>query len=309
MGTIELTIDLEWAGQRIDKVLAETLKNQASRSYIQKAIAKGGLQINGLTVVSAGQQTKVGDVCRLELLPPLIHTLQPSKAPIHILFEDEDLLVLDKSDGQVVHLGNGVAPGTTLVEAVLSHCSLSAAAGPERPGVVHRLDQDTSGVILFAKTDRAYWMLTKMFAERQIRKTYYALVGGVPKLLSGIIDAPIGRSMRDRTAMCVTAHGRPACTHWQVLKTFPKFNQTLLSCNPITGRTHQIRVHLKSIGHPIVGDPKYGKIHGQRLFLHAHQIEFKHPISQENCCFQAPLPLAFVDKLECTVNPEVQIDC
>ena len=298
MATIELTIDPEHSGQRIDKVLADYLKGQASRSHIQKAIIEGRLQINGVVVLNARQQANLGDVCILEWVPPKPHSLQASKAPIHILFEDEDLLVLDKPEGQVVHLGNNVEPGTTLVEAVLSHCSLSAAAGSERPGVVHRLDQATSGVILFAKTDRAYWALTKMFAEREIHKTYYALVWGIPRLLSGTIEAPIGRSTRDRTAMCVTTQGRPSCTHWQVLKTFPQANQALLACNPVTGRTHQIRVHLKSIGYPIVGDPKYGKIPDQRLFLHAYQIEFMHPISQENCCFQAPLPLSFAEKLE-----------
>ena len=297
MATIECTIDAERSGQRIDKVLADYLKGQASRSHIQKAITEGRFRINGVVVVNVRQQANVGDVCSLELIPPKAHSLQASQASIHILFEDEDLLVLDKPEGQVVHLGNGIEPGTTLVEAVLSHCSLSAAAGPERPGVVHRLDQATSGVILFAKTDRAYWALTRMFAEREIHKTYYALVWGIPRLLSGTIEAPIGRSTRDRTAMCVTTQGRPSCTHWQVLKTFPQANQALLSCNPLTGRTHQIRVHLKSIGHPIVGDPKYGKIPDQRLFLHAYQIEFKHPIFQENCCFQAPLPLSFTQKL------------
>ena len=297
MAIIEFTIDIERSGQRIDKVLADYLKGQASRSHIQKAITEGRLQINGVVVVNVRQQANVEDVCRLDLVPPKAHSLQASKAPLHILFEDEDLLVLDKPEGQVVHLGNGVEPGTTLVEAVLSHCSLSAAAGPERPGVVHRLDQATSGVILFAKTDRAYWALTRMFAEREIHKTYYALVWGIPRLLSGTIEAPIGRSTRDRTAMCVTNQGRPSCTHWQVLKTFPRANQALLACHPVTGRTHQIRVHLKSIGHPIVGDPKYGKIPDQRLFLHAYQIEFKHPISHENCCFQAPLPPSFTQKL------------
>lgn len=302
MPIVEFTIDIEQSNQRVDKILADYLKEQSSRSFIQKAILAGLLQINGNIILNPAQTTKEGDLCKFKLNLPKAHTLQPSNTPIHILFEDEDLLVLNKPEGQVVHLGNGVEPGTTLVEAALTHCSLSTAAGPERPGVVHRLDQATSGVILFAKTDRTYWALTKMFAERKIHKTYYALIWGIPKLLSGTIDAPIGRSTRDRTAMCITNHGRSACTHWQVLKIFPQANQSLITCNPITGRTHQIRVHLKSIGHPIVGDPKYGKITDKRLFLHAHQIEFNHPISQKPCCFQAPLPLSFTQKLDLLEN-------
>lgn len=298
MSIIEIIIDTQQTGQRIDKILSEYLKEQSSRTHIQKAIKSGFLQINKVVVCNPAQRVNYQDHCKLRLEPPKANILQPSPNPIHILHEDEHLLVLNKPEGQVVHLGNGIEPGTTLVEAVLAHCSLSPAAGMNRPGVVHRLDQATSGVILFAKTDSVYWSLTRMFAERKIKKTYYALVWGIPKLQSGTIDSPIGRNMRDRTAMCITTKGRSACTHWQILKTFPKSNQALLSCMPITGRTHQIRIHLKSIGHPIVGDPKYGKIPDQRLYLHAYQIEFIHPVSQKPCLFQASIPPSFINKLE-----------
>lgn len=286
-------VEPQQSGMRIDKFLTEVLKNRWSRSFIQKSIKQGGLKINGEVITSLNCKIKTTDICSLVIQEPEPCTLQPKEGALDIIYEDEDLIVLNKPEGQVVHLGNGVESGTTLVEALLAYCPLSLAAGPERPGVVHRLDQATSGVILFAKTDVAYWSLTKMFAERKIHKTYHALVWKVPTKLSGTIEDPIGRSDRDRTAMCIRIDGREACTHWELLKAFPNANKALLACHPVTGRTHQIRVHLKSIGHPIVGDPKYGKIPDARLFLHAYQIEFEHPISRERCLFKAPWPESF----------------
>lgn len=290
---IELIVEPQQAGMRIDKFLTDVLKNRWSRSFIQKSIKQGGLKINREVITSLDYKVKTNDGCSLVLQKPEPCTLQPRKGALNIIYEDEDIIVLNKPEGQVVHLGNGVESGTTLVETLLAYCPLSWVAGAERPGVVHRLDQATSGVILFAKTDVAYWSLTKMFAERQIHKTYHALVWKVPTVLSGTIEAPIGRSDRDRTAMCIRTDGREACTHWELLKAFPQANKALLACHPVTGRTHQIRVHLKSIGHPIVGDPKYGRIPDKRLFLHAYQIEFEHPISHENCLFKAPWPESF----------------
>ena len=296
-----MTVLSEYDGMRVDKFLATTLKDQCSRARIQKSILDGGLAINGIIVFQTRTCVHAGDRCRLEIVPTEEVRLKPSQNALDILYEDDDLLVVNKPAGQVVHYGNGVEPGSTLVEALLSHCSLSTAAGALRPGVVHRLDQATSGVMLFAKTDVAYRELTRMFAERRIHKTYYAFVHGIPKLHSGIIDAPIGRSTHDRTAMCVTTRGRPAVTHWECLEAFLNINQALLVCRPITGRTHQIRVHLKNIGHPIVGDEKYGKRENspnERLFLHAYQIEFSHPITQRKCLFTAPLPKEFEEKKE-----------
>ena len=284
---------------RVDKFLATILKEQCSRARIQKSILDGELTINGIIVSQPRTCVRTGDCCRLEMMPTEEVRLKPSQSALDILYEDNDLLVVNKPAGQVVHYGNGVEQGTTLVEAVLAHCPLSTAAGALRPGVVHRLDQATSGVMLFAKTDVAYRELTRMFAERRIHKTYYAFVHGIPKLHSGIIDAPIGRSTHDRTAMCVTTRGRPAVTHWECLEAFPNANQALLVCQPITGRTHQIRVHLKHIGHPIVGDEKYGKKENppsERLLLHAYRIEFEHPVTKEKCLFRAPLPKGFAEK-------------
>ena len=291
--SIEVVVEPQHSGVRIDKFLTEALKNRWSRSFVQKSIRQGGLKINGNNIISLSYKVNVNDVCVLSLQEPGSCALQPNKSPLNIIYEDEDIIVLNKPKGQVVHLGNGVESGTTLVEALLGYCSLSLVAGTDRPGVVHRLDQATSGIILFAKTDVAYWSLTKMFSERKLHKTYHALVWKIPTRLSGTIEAPIGRSDRDRTAMCIRTDGREACTHWELLKAFPEANKALLACHPVTGRTHQIRVHLKSIGHPIVGDPKYGRIPDERLFLHAYQIEFEHPITHKNCLFKAPWPESF----------------
>lgn len=295
---LRLIVSAEQAGLRIDKLFSEIYKEQWSRVCIQKSIRQGHLRINNLAINSLNYRVKQDDICVLNVQTPEAIVLTPKKSALNILFEDDDLIVINKPEGQVVHLGNGVQPGSTLVEALLAYCPLSAAAGAERPGVVHRLDQATSGLILFAKTDAAYWSLTRMFAERQIHKTYHALVWGIPKFQSGTIDAPIGRSQRDRTSMCITHSGREACTNWELLETFPEANKALLACHPITGRTHQIRVHLKSIGHTIVGDPKYGKIPGKRLFLHAYQIEFEHPITHQHCSFVAPYPTSFEEELK-----------
>ena len=296
--TLRLIVNAEQVGLRIDKLFSEAYKEQWSRVCLQKSIRQGHLSVNNHIVDSLNYRVKLNDVCVLNVQPPEAIVLTPQKSDLNILFEDEDLIVINKPEGQVVHLGNGVHPGSTLVEALLAYCPLSAAAGAERPGVVHRLDQATSGLILFAKTDAAYWALTRMFAERKIHKTYHAFVWGIPKFQSGIIDAPIGRSQRDRTTMCITNSGREARTTWELLEAFPKANKALLACHPVTGRTHQIRVHLKSIGHTIVGDPKYGKIHDKRLFLHAYKIEFEHPITHQACFFVAPYPASFEEELK-----------
>ena len=296
--TFEIHVSEKQAGVRVDKLFSDLLKDQWSRSYIQKSIREGGLSINDRIETNLNYRVKISERCYLKLSPSQTFSLTPSHCPIDILYEDEDLLAVNKPEGIVIHPGNGVPSGTTLVEALMSHCSLSAAAGSERPGVVHRLDQATSGVILFAKTDCAYWNLTRMFSERQIHKIYHAIVWGIPQRLSGVVETPIGRSTHDRTAMCITTRGRNACTRWKCLEIFPQANNSFFECYPLTGRTHQIRVHLKSIGHTIVGDPKYGKIKDQRLYLHAYQIEFEHPITHQHCCFRANWPQSFADKIQ-----------
>lgn len=295
---IEWVIPEAWHGCRIDKALAGYLQDRCSRSLIQKNIRDRHLWINGNCVMDAGHRVKTNDHCRMQLEIPEAISLTPNPLRVvPVLYEDSHLLAVNKPEGMPVHFGHGIEAGTTLVEALLPHTPLSPVAGSERPGVVHRLDQDTSGVILLAKTDAAYWALVRLFTQRKMHKTYHALVCGIPGLKSGEIHAPIGRMTHDRTKMCVTTQGREALTHWECLESYPKTHQALLACYPITGRTHQIRVHLKHIGLPIVGDPKYGKITDVRLFLHACAIEFLHPFTQKFCRFVAPWPASFAGKI------------
>lgn len=291
-------VDESQQGKRIDKVLVAYLNQSYSRAFIQKIIEDGGLFCNGVCWKACDGKVCLNDHIQLKKkdLPEV--KLQPRLGALSILYEDENLLVVDKPEGQVVHPGNGVEAGTTLVESVLAHCPLAMAAGSLRPGVVHRIDQATSGIVLFAKTDLAYWNLVKMFAERSIRKTYHALVWNVPRLLSGSIEAPIGRSHSDRTSMCIRQDGRYALTSWKRMEVFEKSRKALLECHPHTGRTHQLRVHLKSIGHTIVGDPKYGKVSDKRLFLHAYQVEFVHPITMVACLFRSEWPQSFDSEIQ-----------
>lgn len=294
---IDAVVSSEEEGLRVDQWLVKK-GNGWSRTQLQKAMEKGCLTINEAVVLQPRRMVKACDRIHFSLPESKPVCLKPCVTSLEILGEDEFLLVVHKPAGMVVHLGNGVTPGTTLVEAVFAYCPLSIAGGSLRPGVVHRLDQATSGVILFAKTDASYHQFTRMFAERKMHKTYHALVGGIPVLQSGTMEAPIGRSVSDRTAMAVTMRGRPACTQWERLEVFSHAHQALLACYPITGRTHQIRVHCKQMGYPIVGDIKYGKIPGERLFLHAYQLSFEHPFTHKPVCFTAPWPKAFREKIE-----------
>jgi 23S rRNA pseudouridine1911/1915/1917 synthase len=227
--------------------------------------------------------------------------------PLDILFEDEDIIALNKPAGIVIHAGNGtMAP--TLVEGILSHCKLSPAGGNLRPGVVHRLDKNTSGAMIFAKTDAAYLRLVKMFAARKIKKTYLAIVRGIFERNFGEIDLPIGRNRTVRTKMAVSPCGKTATTRWHVLKTFGR-QFTFLQVNILTGRTHQIRVHLSSIHHPIVGDTTYGYsgnysplIAPDRVMLHASELAFKHPCREEEISIEAPLPSDFLKILQTLIK-------
>ena len=295
---IDAVVSEEEEGLRVDQWLTKRGEGIWSRTRLKKAIEEGCLTINETVVLQPRRVVKACDRIHFSLPVSLPLCLKPYEIPLEILGEDEFLLAVHKPAGMVVHLGNGVVPGTTLVEAVFAYCPLSMAGGPLRPGVVHRLDQATSGVILFAKTDVSYHQFTRMFAERRMHKTYHALVGSIPALQSGTIEAPIGRSFSDRTVMAVTMRGRPACTQWEQLEVFPQVHQALLACYPITGRTHQIRVHCKQMGMPIVGDTKYGKIPGERLFLHAYQLSFIHPFTYQKVCFTAPWPKIFREKIE-----------
>lgn len=288
----------ESAGQRLDRWLRSQLK-ELSRSRIQKLIREGH-------VLVAGQQAKPstplieGARVEVHILPEEPRSLQPEEMALSILYEDEDLVVLNKPSGVVVYPAAGNRRGT-LVQGLVGGRQLAGVGAPERPGVVHRLDKETSGVIVFAKSDGAYYHLIEQFKGRHIQKTYLAVVHGRVEEDEGRIEAPIGRDAHHRQRMAVRERGgRPAITEFRVLKRLK--DTTLLRVSPHTGRTHQIRVHLTAIGHPIVGDSLYGRKNrsksAARLMLHAWQLSLTHPQTGQRLEFSAPPPPEFQPYLE-----------
>jgi 23S rRNA pseudouridine1911/1915/1917 synthase len=290
-----LAVDSSDVGQRLDRHLVGTL-TELSRTHIQELIANGAIQVNGRTS-KPGYALRDGDaiVIDLQAAPGRVSQVKPQPLPLDIVYEDEDLVIVNKAPGMVVH----PAPGhheDTLVNALLArYPELQSAENDQRPGIVHRLDRDTSGLLIVAKTGRAQAALTEMMQRQEIVKRYLALVEGVIALDQGSIDAPIGRDPRHRQQMTITVIGsREARTRFRVLERFER--HTLLQLQLETGRTHQIRVHLKAIGHPVVGDPMYGSgniVRNAKLnrqFLHASQLQFAHPITQQPLQFEAPLP-------------------
>lgn len=281
---------------RLDKVVSN-LEQNISREAIQRMVKTGKILVNGKQE-KASYKTTVGDVITLEEEIPEEIELKPQEMPLDIIYEDEDMLVINKEKGIVVHPGNG-NPDGTLANAVMAKCksSLSGIGGKIRPGIVHRIDKDTSGLIIVAKNDTAHLNLSKQIQDRKVKKTYIALVRGVIKENEATINMPIGRSSKDRKKMAVTKDGKEAITHFKVLKRYNGF--TLLEVKIETGRTHQIRVHLSEIGYPIVGDEVYsnGKnpfgVKGQ--MLHAEKLELKHPRTGKDLTFEAPVPKYFED--------------
>lgn len=289
-------------GERVDKVLASHFKD-ISRAQIQRSFEKGNVMCRG-KILEKNTKVNEGDTIEIIFFQPKETQVKPVDIPLEILYEDNDILVINKKVGMVVHPGSGTKEDT-LVHALLHHTggNLALAGGPQRPGVVHRLDKETTGAILFAKTDTAYLKLIKMFEERKIDKEYLALVSGVPHLQSGSIKTPIGRDPKVRVKMAIVPNGRPARTDWVLEEKF--LSSALLRCYLFTGRTHQIRVHLASINHPILGDNTYGyrfkKEHGiapSRVMLHAECISFEHPITGKRMTFHAPLPEDFKHHLK-----------
>jgi 23S rRNA pseudouridine1911/1915/1917 synthase len=292
-------------GQRVDSVLAQLIG--LSRSQAQRWIADGRVRLNGRVPRSSGR-VHTGDELDAQPAEPVPSPLTPEAIPLRILHEDADLIVIDKPAGMVVHPGPG-HPGGTLVNALLHHCGeLASVGGVVRPGIVHRLDRGTSGVLVVAKSDRAHTELSTQFHDHSIEREYRALVRGLPKSESGRIDRPIGRHPRDRKRMSVRFRfGREAHTAWRVLQRFPASDRTWLAVMPETGRTHQIRVHLASAGLPIVGDSVYGR--GKRAdddldrpALHARLLGFRHPRTGEQMRFEAPLP----EDLQCLIDDLTQ---
>ncbi len=280
------------AGMRLDRFLAQTLP-QHSRAEMQRWIEAGKVTVNG-RAVRVSYPVQVGDAIVAQP-PPLQPTaLQAEAIPLVILYEDEDLIAIDKPAGMVVHPAPGHIGGT-LVNAVLHHCpELAGVGGEKRPGIVHRLDKDTSGIILVAKHDRSHRHLQAQFKARSVEKTYLALVHGVVQPPAGRIEAAVGRHPRQRQRMAVLppGQGRPAITTYEVLTQYAA--AALVAAHPHTGRTHQIRVHMAALGHPLVGDALYGPRRDPyglgRHFLHAHRLRFRRPSDDAPLDLLSPLP-------------------
>jgi 23S rRNA pseudouridine1911/1915/1917 synthase len=283
----------EAAGQRLDHFLAGR-EPFLSRSQVQRLMDKGLVLVNARQA-RPSLRLRAGDLIRMTVPPPEEVALTPEAIPLDIVYEDEDLLVVNKPAGLVVHPAAGHYKGT-MVNALLDHCpDLSGIGGYLRPGIVHRLDKDTSGLLLVSKSDLAHQGLSAGLKDRRIKRKYLALVCGEVRSGQGLIDAPLGRDPKDRKRIAVVAGGRLARTHFLVKERFPGY--TLLDVELETGRTHQIRVHLAYAGYPVAGDPVYGQrrnplsLPGQAL--HAYRITFNHPRTGELLTFEAPLPPVF----------------
>ncbi len=294
-----MQICVETSGTRLDVFLAES-NAELTRSRIQKLILDGNIKVNG-SVVKANYKLREGDKIELTIPPPKDTELKAEEIPLDIVYEDEHMLVVNKPQGMVVHPAAGNLEGT-LVNALMAHCgdNLSGINGEVRPGILHRIDKDTSGLLLVAKDDRAHLGLSEQIKAHSLTREYMALVHGKIKEDSGTIDAPIGRDPKDRKKMTITnKNSRDAVTHFYVLERFDKY--TLVRCRLETGRTHQIRVHMSKNGHPIVGDPVYGrkkeelKLNGQ--LLHARKVGFIHPVLGEYMEFEKDAPDYFEEVL------------
>ncbi len=285
-------------GIRIDKYLSANIEGK-SRSFIQGLIDSDSVFVNEKKIKS---NYKLRDKDSVEVImpEPIELDVKPEKLELNIIYEDKDLIVLNKPQGVVVHPAPGNYSGT-LVNGLLYHCKdLSGINGVIRPGIVHRIDKDTSGILVIAKNDEAHNALAEQFKEHSIKREYYALVEGKFNNIEGTIDKPLGRNKKDRLKMAIVEDGKRAVTHYKVLEQYNN-NTSLIKCILETGRTHQIRVHMASIGHPLVGDPLYGnkkqkfKLNGQ--VLHAKTLGFIHPTSKEYMEFDSELPKYYLDLL------------
>ena len=310
-----IAVNAEEAGQRLDRVLTRNV-GELSRSRLKALIVEGRVSVAGKTVRDPARHVKAGETIVVDVPQAVPAEPEPENIPLDVVYEDTAIIVINKPAGLVVHPAAGHASGT-LVNALIAHCgaSLSGIGGVKRPGIVHRLDKDTTGILIAAKTDKAHKSLTKQFADHgrtgALRRAYVALVWGAPKLPSGRIDLPIDRHRTAREKMAVRQGGREAITHWQVLERFQaeggEVIVSALNCELETGRTHQIRVHLAHAGHPLLGDDVYGsgfKTKASRLnakarellqslrrqALHAEHLTIEHPVTGEVMSFDADWP-------------------
>ncbi len=294
----EFVIEEEYAKLRLDKAIALKFTD-LSRTNIQRLIEDEKVFVNDKKA-KAAYKVEIGDKIQVEEIEAKEIYLEAQDIPLDIIYEDNDIIVVNKQKGLVVHPANG-NPNGTLVNAIMNICkdSLSGIGGEIRPGIVHRLDKDTSGLIIIAKNDKAHITLSEQIKNHEVKKTYIALVRGTVKENEATINMPIGRSTKDRKKMAVSKNGKNAITHFKVIKRYE--NYTLLEIKIETGRTHQIRVHMSSIGYPVVGDAVYSN--GKNPFgvigqmLHSKKLEFKHPITNEELNLEAPLPKYFKEVL------------
>lgn len=291
MNPIQLVITEEMAAKRLDKVLSEELED-LSRNYLQTLMDEKRITVNG-KAAKASTKCKVDDIVEITLKEAEEIEAVPQNLHLDVVYEDSDVIVINKPKGMVVHPGPG-NPDGTLVNGLLYHCKdLSGINGVLRPGIVHRIDKDTTGLIIACKNDKSHESLAEQLMMKTASRKYVALVHGVMPHEFGTIDAPIGRDEKDRQKMAVTAkNSKNAVTHFRVLERF--HDMTLMECSLETGRTHQIRVHLQYIGYPIVGDPKYSlrktRTDTQGQMLHAFELTFVHPSTQKTMTLNAPLP-------------------
>jgi 23S rRNA pseudouridine1911/1915/1917 synthase len=299
--TIDVRLEPAHAGWRLDRALAAAVPT-LSRERLKALIRSGAVEAEGKPVRDPAVKVRGEEALRVAVPEPAPAHNEPQDIPLNIVFEDEHLLVIDKPAGLVVHPAAGNFD-RTLVNALLHHCgrSLSGIGGVARPGIVHRIDKDTSGLLVVAKTDVAHEGLARQFAAHSIDRRYLAIVNGVPKVGGDIIDAPLARSTSNRKKIAVVegARGKRAVTHWRRLKIL--HDAALVECRLETGRTHQVRVHMASIGHPLVGDPVYGRsgrahskilkeLQFHRQALHAAELGFTHPVSKHRLSFASPMP-------------------
>ena len=303
----EYIVSQEEKGKRLDTYIP-SVDTDITRTSAQRLIEDGNILVNGKNA-KVSYKIQENDKISVEIPEPKQIELKAQDIPIEIVYEDSDIIVVNKPKGMVVHPANG-NPDGTLVNAIMAICkdSLSGIGGEIRPGIVHRIDKDTSGLLIVAKNDNSHVKMSEQIKNHEVKKTYIALVRGVFKENEATIDMPIGRSTSDRKKMAINKNGKNAITHIKVLKRFDKY--TLLKVNIETGRTHQIRVHLSHIGYPIVGDYTYSN--GKNEFdvigqcLHAQKLEFKHPITQKDMCLEAELPQYFKDILDKLKDREIK---